>query len=188
MTIRFWTGVLRIFVFASMFSVLMSVYSAQIYRSIDEKGILRFSDRKSGPAQRVELETPAIVSVPNHVRNPFDSTLPDEKNSTETAIYKSLSIVTPDDGATVRNTQEIVVRITLEPKMVAGIGHKVVLYLNSEPYVFASSETSVTLSGLERGEHVLQAVVLDSNQVELIRATPIVFYLHRHSRLHSRDR
>ena len=177
---------IRIFLFVSICSVLTSVWAAQIYRSVDEKGNLSFSDRDSPSAEKVELESIIIVSKPRRVLSTFNSAQLDEENLARTTFYNSFSIVSPRDGETIRNVREIAVRIVSEPKIAWDKGREVVLYLNSEPYSLPSADTSMTLSGLERGKHRLEAVVLDSDEVALIRAMPIVFYLHQHSKLHSR--
>ena len=171
-----------------MCSVLISVYAAQIYRSVDEKGNLSFSDKESPLAEKVELENITIVSMPRRVLGSSNSTRLDGERLVGKTFYKSFSILTPSDGETIRNVQEIVVRVALEPEIVRDIGHKVVLYLDSEPHSFPPADTSMTLTGLERGKHTLEAVVFDIDETELIRAMPVVFYLHRHSRLHSRNR
>ena len=116
----------------------MSVHSDQIYRSIDETGHLSFSDRKSDLAETVDLESISVVSAPSRALNLDNSVKSERENLIGSASYKSFSIASPSDRSTIRNVQEINVQLVLEPKIARDIGHKIVLYLNSEPHFFSA--------------------------------------------------
>lgn len=55
------------------------------------------------------------------------------------------------------------------------------LLVDGAPYGAPGRATQVTLTDVDRGEHQLQAVVVDGDGAELLRSPPSVFFLHKHS-------
>jgi hypothetical protein len=156
--------------------LLVVVHStADVYRWVDENGNVVFSDTPIEGAEKLELREPTIVPatpVPRRTEklSPPAATAP---------AYTTLRIASPADGETVRNVQDIAVSVVIEPALVDG--HVVQFLLDGAPHGAPFESTQGVLSGVERGEHQLGAEIRDQAGKTLLRAAPIVIYVHQAS-------
>ena len=160
--------------------VLLSVnVQADVYKSINEKGEVVYSDQPAPNAQRMTLpELPTYAPPPI----PSLSTGTTESKPVAASPYKSITIVVPENDATIRNNQGVVrVEVQTNPPLMIRRGDKIQFYLNGEPHGMPVGTTSISFSNLDRGTYTLTSSVLNAEGAVLGTAEPVIFHLHRAS-------
>jgi hypothetical protein len=168
--------------FPVLLIVLAASVQADVYKSVNEKGEVIYSDQPTANAQRMKLpELPTYTAPPV----PSLSSAPNTNKAAPVASpYKSVKIILPENDATIRDNQGIVrVQVELNPSLMTKQGHKIQFYLNGEPHGIPVDSTSISFSNLDRGTYTLSTSVIDANGVVLSRADPVDFHLHRESLL-----
>ena len=163
--------------FPVLLLLLAASVQAEVYKSVNEKGEVIYSDQPTPNAQRMKLPelptytAPPIPSVPS-----APETVPVE------SPYKSVKIVAPENDATIRDNQGVVrVQVVLNPSLMTKQGHKIQFYLNGEPHGMPVGTTSISFSNLDRGTYTLTTSVMDADGVVLMSSEPMVFHLQRES-------
>jgi hypothetical protein len=97
--------------------------------------------------------------------------------------YRSIRIAWPENGATVHdNLGRLDVAVEVEPPLDAAAGDRLVLTLDG--VVAANSVLGhISLTGVPRGAHTLEAAVVNRADRVLLRATPVVVHVWQASRL-----
>jgi hypothetical protein len=93
--------------------------------------------------------------------------------------YRTFLIITPQDQENIQNQVTIPVEVKLEPNLQSG--NKVMLVLDGKPQGVGVASTHLTLGNVERGQHTLSAVIVDSNNQVLSRSNSVTIYWHRSS-------
>jgi len=154
--------------------------SAEIYRWVDEKGKVHFSDKPVNDAAKAYVPEPLLV-VP---AGPAAGGLkPLNRPANQPVKYERLSITAPanDHAFTPDKTASIAVTLQLEPGLQRAKGHQLVLYLNGKLYT-QGSQSSFTLNGLNRGTHSVHAEVIDQKGKKLKSSDSVSFHVQKHSR------
>lgn len=100
-----------------------------------------------------------------------------------TSSYDSIAVVKPAGGSTVfNNAGNVAVTVAVSPALRARAGDRIALILDGRQ-ISVRSATRFQLSGITRGEHTLEAQVVDSGGNALISSNPLKFYLWQASRL-----
>ncbi|MEE9141552.1 MAG: Ig-like domain-containing protein, partial [Gammaproteobacteria bacterium] len=95
--------------------------------------------------------------------------------------YTSVSITQPEQSETVWNTGgNITIRVAVAPKLRRGDSVNV-LYDGQKVQRLNSSPATFTLAEVFRGEHTLQAVVVDINGTEVKKCNTVTFYVQQTS-------
>lgn len=154
---------------------------ADVYKSVNEKGEVVYSDQPTPNAQRMKLpELPTYTAPPI----PSLSTGTEESKPVAASPYKSVKIVSPENDATIRDNQGVVrVQVALNPPLMIQQGHKIQFYLNGEPHGIPVGTPSISFSNLDRGTYTLTTSVVNVEGAVLSSAEPVVFHLHRESAL-----
>jgi len=152
---------------------------ADVYKSVNEKGEVVYSDQPTPNAQRMKLpELPTYTAPPI----PSLSTGTAESKPVASSPYKSVKIVSPENDATIRDNQGVVrVQVALNPPLMIQQGHKIQFYLNGEPHGIPVGTPSISFSNLDRGTYTLTTSVVNVEGAVLSSAEPVVFHLHRES-------
>ena len=102
----------------------------------------------------------------------------------ETAsVYDAIAVTKPADGSTVfNNAGNVEVTVDVSPALRVDAGDQVVLFVDGHGTA-AQSATRFNLSGIVRGEHTLEAQVVDSSGNVLMSSKPVKFYMWQASRL-----
>lgn len=143
-----------------------------IFKTTDEKGNVSFSD-ESGP-QSKKIELGPVNTQPFPQGSP---PAPRKKTATKPK-YDSIAVVSPQHETTIPSgvrsvSVSVVTSPVLHPK------HVIQLMLNGKSSGKATHALNFTLDNLHRGEHTLQANILD-NQGKLIKSSkPIKLYVIR---------
>ena len=148
---------------------------AEMYRWVDEKGNVHFSDKAPGDDAE-KYEPPPIMVMP---AGPSGELKPLDKSNTRQIKYKALAIKTPVNDAvfTPDKSDSVQVSVELTPKLNAH--HNIALYLNGELHTVAKQLT-FTLTGLPRGTHTVSASVMDEDNKKLISSNSVSFHIQRH--------
>ena len=100
-----------------------------------------------------------------------------------TSFYHTIAIVKPARGETVfDNSGDMDVKVAVSPALDAAGGDRIELALDGRT-ASVGNTTRFRLGGVERGEHSLEARVLDSGGEVLISSRPVHFQMWRASRL-----
>ena len=165
--------------FPILFVLLAASVHADVYKSVNEKGEVIYSDQPTPNAKRMKLPELPIYTAPPLPVSPGakDTAQPPVANP-----YKSVKIVAPENDATIRDNQGIVrVEVALDPALMSKDGHKIQFFLNGEPHGIPVDTTSISFSNLDRGTYTLSTSVVNSDGVVLTSSDPVLFHLHRES-------
>ena len=150
-----------------------------VYRWVDENGQVNYSDRPGPGAVRVELtvSAPSIrarVSLPPR-QPPGMGAQPSVAEG-----YETLAVLQPASHDTLWGTGgrvEIAIDVSPDLQPRHGLG----LYLDGELAESAFRTMRFSIEEVPRGEHTVQAVILDEAGRELLRSAPVTFFVQQTS-------
>ena len=160
----------------SLLAVTSVVAADPLYKWVDEKGNVHYSDKPQPGAQKLYLPK-ASTFQPPQVSAPVPAPLPDTANVQRTAgpqPYTQIAVNSPQDQATIWNTDTVTVSVTLVPALQAG--DTVTFSVDGKSQTVAS--TSATFTGLDRGEHDVTVAVNGQAGGGTVTAQS-VFYIQR---------
>jgi hypothetical protein len=157
--------------------------SAQVYKWVDEDGIVHYSDQPAPGAERIDIQqNPRSAPAPRRSTATRAAAAASDTAAAEPAkpfSYESLSFTSPGSEQTLWNIGGTLnVTMSLSPAL--RNGDRVRLYFDGAAQPI-SGTTSVQLEEVWRGAHNLQAEVLDANGTLMIRSEPIRFYVQQTS-------
>lgn len=157
-----------------------SAAPAQVYRWVDEDGVVHYSDTPHPGAEEIQLPDDG-PTAPGRAFESLQRTPPtngDEAQQPATPGYERVRFVAPAPEETLWNIGgELTVRLDVQPALRPG--HQVRVYFDGEPR--PASGLTVELQEVWRGTHNLQAEVLNEQGQLMIRSEPIRFYVHQTS-------
>ena len=150
-----------------------------VYRWVDENGQVNYSDRPGPGAVLIELSTGA-PSLDLGLSSPREQRQAMQRQATVVAAYETLAVLQPASRETLWGTAgrvEIAIGISpdLQPR------HSLALYMDGELAEFGMHATRFVIEDVPRGEHTVQAVVLDEADRELLRSAPVTFFIQQTS-------
>lgn len=154
---------------------------AQAYKWIDKDGTVHYSDRPEPGAERVDLSQ-SRAPRPDRARTQTvvkpDAARSAAAEQNKPFRYESLSVASPASEETLWNIEgELNVTLALTPALQPG--HQVRVYFDGNPRPVAG--TSFQLTEVYRGEHNLQAEILDASGTLMIRSVPSRFYVQQNT-------
>ena len=147
--------------------------AAEIYETQDEQGNVVYTDvpPKEG-APEVKLPPVNILEAPDSFQN--SKLTPTSKESEYK--YQGLSIVSPANNETIYiNTASIPIQIKLLPEVNRSAGHRLELLWDGK--LLAQNQLTYQISEADRGEHIIQAQVVDAKNKVLISATAVTVHV-----------
>lgn len=158
---------------------------AQVYKWVDEDGVVHYSDQPVPGAELVTLpkrsssnSVPATRQRSTEPRSAAAAATAPASKTPETVSYTALSVTAPVAEETLWNIGGVLnVSLALQPALQPG--HRLRLYFDGEPREIRS--LNFQLEEVWRGEHNLQAEVLDETGKTLIRSQPMRFYVQQTS-------
>ena len=159
---------------------LTGLANAQIYKSVDAKGVVTFSDTPpKNPQTEVEqIEVPATVNAMQ--ATPIAPTETEERDNSEVQIDRLIDIVSPMDNATIPMGAGIF-DVAVESTPELGDSESVELYLDEEKVGEAQTELTWTLTYVIRGAHTLEAKWVTEDGAILATSEPITVFVLRPS-------
>lgn len=158
---------MRTYTLTLLASILLSLsVHADIYQSVDAEGNKVFSDQPSPNAKQLEIkETNTTKAIEISPRNTIKPQTP------KAHIYEQFEISSPRDGShLVNGLYPFNVNFSTKPAL--SEGHKIQLIINGSVHSTGSSLTR-QVESIGRGEHSLNAAILDSNGKQLLNAKPV---------------
>ena len=156
--------------------------SADVWRWVDENGVVHFSDTPVEGAEQVDVSASARTTGARVYRDtsPSTATAGDQQpaEEQETFRYQSLTIASPAAEETLWNIEGILsVSLSVSPALQPG--HRVRVYFDGEPRMV--NATSFTIDEVWRGVHNIQAEVLDETGRLMIRSQTNRFYVQQNT-------
>lgn len=152
---------------------------AQIYRWVDETGLVHYSDTPHAGAEEVVLPdspTPEPRATAGTTAGAQSRSEPANDNAV--FDYASLTVASPAAEETLWNIGGVLtVVLNLQPALQPG--HRLRVYFDGQPQ--AVDGLQFELQEVYRGTHKLQAEVLDETGQLMIRSQPSRFFVHQTS-------
>lgn len=151
----------------------------EAYVWTDEDGVVHYSDRPHPGAERVELQTPNTSRSLARGSSATTTSTGQGDNAAEpvpTFRYESLEVASPAPEETLWNIEgRLSVSLALTPALRQG--HQIRVYFDGNPTVVTT--TAFRINEVWRGEHTLQAEVVDEAGNLLIRSSLNRFYVQQ---------
>lgn len=174
---------LILFVFLVSNTLSVTTFCApSIYKTVDEKGVVTYSDQPDATAEAVVLEKENVSKrpvAPNLKAGNGAATDAAEQRQE----YTDFSISSPKDQDTFQNATEIPVSVSLSPALQKG--DTIEFYFDGTPVNKASTETSITIPKvfndkelITRGSHTLSASIIDANGEKIKTTASITVFVH----------
>jgi hypothetical protein len=165
----------RLFTLLSL--VCSLAVAATVYKWVDEKGVVHYSDQPHPNAQKVTVQAPQTyketpVAAPAAAPAPAAAAQP--------ASYQGCAIAQPADDQTFTNVDALTVIVRTDPTLQPG--DRIFLTLDGQPLNGgAATGTQFTLSPVDRGTHTLQAVVRNSEGGLMCQTPAVTYHVHQAS-------
>lgn len=159
------------------------VLAQEVYKSTGPGGVPLFSDQAGAGAQKIEIEPLPSIQI----RVPVSASEGGSRSQQRPApppgpIYSSLVIESPaDDSVVWADSGPVAVLVVAKPPIPDRVGHAIGLRLDGKLLPVRSQRGNITLEGVDRGTHTLQAVVVDAGGEVITESRPITLHLKRHS-------
>ena len=152
---------------------------AQAYRWVDEDGITHYSDVPVEGAEELELsEYSRNTGARLYRERPASNAAAQDPTDNQPFKYESLTISAPGPEETLWNIEGVLnVSVALSPGLQRG--HRLRVYYNGQQRLV--NGTSFQIEEVYRGEHNLQAEVIDATGRLMIRSETNRFYVQQSS-------
>ena len=166
---------MRRFIWIIVFTAA-TAQAGQVYRWVDENGVVHFSDMPHPGAEQVIIPESSTFTPPP-VRRSTASSQP--ADTAAEPVYERLEIVTPAQEETLWNIEgQLNVSLDLEPALQPG--HRLRLLLDGNPQTdLDSRNTSFVVPEVWRGTHTLQAQILDRNGGQMFNSPIRTFFVQQ---------
>jgi len=152
--------------------------AATVYKWVDEQGVTHFSDQPHPQAQQLEVKDAQTFKGTPPAAASTSST-----NSAAPAAartYGVCELYRPENDEVFLNTDTLTAKVRLEPNLARG--DKIYLALDGKRVMNQPTGSSdFVLTEVERGTHVLVAVVEDPSQKVLCATPPVTFHVRQPS-------
>lgn len=165
----------------SLIPVLLPLnVAAEMYKWVDEEGNITYSD--TPPVKEAEeLRPPTLNTMPTV--KPAEKTSAPGKRPEKPTIYTQFDIISPDNGATVRdNSGNVAISMKMAPILNTKQGHTISVSLDGKVIKDKIQSTSTSLSDISRGTHTISASIKNKKGSTLYTSQTITVHLHRSSK------
>ncbi len=146
---------------------------AEIYKHIDERGNIIFTDKPSAAAKKIDVRTPNSLPAPTKSSTP----VVEKKAKTEEIPY-TIAIANPANETIIPlGPGNFGVNVTLSPSLAKG--HTIQLLLDGQAHGPVQNSTQFALTGIYRGSHQIVASILDSKNKIVEQSEAIVVHVFR---------
>lgn len=159
------------------FLVYASATCAELYRGVDSRGNVVYSDT---PFEEAEKYTPPPISVMDAPKSAAEKEVVKEELAADFK-YTEFDIEAPENEQTIRNDPDVKVSLNLAPGLNTEAGHSIWLLMDGNVLVKDSAESSFYVGRIERGAHQLQAQVRDASGNIVARTRTSIVYVHNTS-------
>jgi hypothetical protein len=151
-----------------------------VYKWVDEKGVVHYSDQPHPKGEKVEVSDAQTYSgreASDGVRqNTASAGVPPQQGS----AYQVCEISSPANDEVLMNVTSMSGAVRLQPQLTPG--HKISVVLDGQPATAATSNGMFSISPIARGMHTVSISVQDASGKELCRSAAITFHVRQPSR------
>jgi hypothetical protein len=152
--------------------------AVEVYKDADGRDPARYSDAPFLGSETYEVPPLRVYTLPKMADFSAVGTKAEVARG-----YETLSISNIQNGEPVRaNNGNITVKLAVTPELDVAAGHRFVVLLDGEDRKRSKTPT-VEFINLDRGQHILEAMVVDAGGRELVRSNRVRFYVKRVSAL-----
>jgi hypothetical protein len=165
-----------------------SASAQQIYRWVDNDGVVHYSDQPRSDAADRDAET-VDIKVPPGISNPsrviaiggsVDEPADTPPGDAAEDAYRNVTIASPSEQQVVWNiATRLPVEVTVDPPL-AGT-HRIQILLDDQPIGDPVVTTSTTVEPVYRGEHRISAMIIDQDGNTVSMGPPTTFYVQQAS-------
>jgi hypothetical protein len=154
-----------------MLSSNVQATSREMWVWKDANGVTHYSDVPAPGAKRITIAGSSPGSPPPPATTTSDEGATRPERAPVTVQYDSLGFTVPEEGATFFAADaSIEVQVTSNPMLAKG--DRLLVYLDGRQVDAAENSYQHMLTGLDRGVHMLTAVILDQQGNEKISSAP----------------
>jgi hypothetical protein len=152
-----------------------STFAATVYKWVDEKGVVHYSDQPHQDAQKLDVKAAQTYRSTGVTGSSSSSASADAQSA---GAYGQCSIARPENDEVFLNTDTVSASVRLTPALRPG--DRITFNLDGKG-VQSGASTSATLK-VERGSHSLAAVIEDSAGKPVCTAPSVTFHVRQPSR------
>ena len=167
----------RVFVLIALVWSLAA--AATVYKWVDENGVVHYSDQPHANAQKLEVPAAQTYKADASYAAPAGPTAP-PPSAQPASVYQGCAIAQPTDDQTFSNIDSLSIVVRTDPSLQPG--DQVFLMLDGQPLNGGKATgTEFTLTPVDRGTHVVQAVVRNSEGGMMCQTPGVTFNVHQPS-------
>jgi hypothetical protein len=156
----------------------VAAHAEELWRWVDENGVVHYSDRPHPGAERIQLRAPQTFTPPPVQERPRSQ--PTDAEADAGPRYSGLRIESPAAGEMLWNIGgALPVQLSISPAL--SPDHQLRLFLDGRPVPNIPQATQFTINEVFRGEHQLRAAIVDGNGRELASSEAVTFYVQQTS-------
>ena len=150
-----------------------STFAATVYKWVDEKGVVHYSDQPHPDAQKIDVKS-AQTFESTGVTSTSSSA---NSNAPAAGPYRACTIARPENDEVFLNTDTVSAQVRLNPQL--RDGDQLTFSLDGKT-VQNGGSTSATLK-VERGSHSLTAAIEDVDGKTMCTTSPVTFHVRQPS-------
>jgi hypothetical protein len=162
---------------------------AEVYKIVDEDGNVTFTDKPPADgSQPIDLKPISVIEAPNYENPDKADTLGAEgegegEEDKPVSIrylrknYADFAIIAPQQEETIWNP-EAPITVAWNTRYQLQDGMQVTIYVDGQLHS-RTTEQIVAIPDLDRGEHSIEAQLIDGSNRRVATATPVVFFLRQ---------
>jgi uncharacterized protein DUF4124 len=159
---------------AAIALVCASAVAATVYKWVDEKGVVHYSDQPHPDAQKVDVKSAQTYESTGGRSTPSSAT----SNAQPSATYRVCAIGRPENDEVFLNTDTVNAQVRIEPMLRQGDS----LTLSMDGKTVANGAGTTTTLKVERGSHSLAATVTDSSGAIVCSTPSVTFHVRQPSK------
>lgn len=160
-----------------------TVLAAPVWTWVDENGVRHYSDRQVPGATQIEIGEAQTFSgsASRSAEQPTAATQTGSPGQAAAAAsYSILDIISPESEQTFWNIGgSLPVSIATFPALQSA--HQIDVLLDGERRELGTRSLEFSLEEVWRGEHTLQALIVDANGQIVMRSAPVTFFVQQTS-------
>lgn len=170
---------------ALMMAVASGVVSAEVYKIVDEDGNVTYTDKPpEDGSQPIKLKPISVIEAPTYEQPDKAATSGAEGDGDKPASirylrknYADFAIVAPQQDETIWNP-EAPITVAWNTRYQLQEGMQVTIYVDGQQHS-RTIEQIVAIADLDRGEHTIEAQLIDSGNRRVATAEPVVFFIRK---------
>ncbi len=170
---------------ALMMAVASGVVSAEVYKIVDEDGNVTYTDKPpEDGSQPIKLKPISVIEAPTYEQPDKAATSGAEGDADKPASirylrknYADFAIVAPQQDETIWNP-EAPITVAWNTRYQLQEGMQVTIYVDGQQHS-RTTEQIVAIADLDRGEHTIEAQLIDSGNRRVATAQPVVFFIRK---------